>query len=137
LAATPLLRVEVQQETTGTVVIRCTGELDLSNCDELREAINWSFTRDLAALRLDLTGLTFFDSTGVTCLIECNESCTTHGVDLEIAPRPMVAKVLALLDFDSATQARILPPTPSAPTEDSGATSPANLDLSLHLWKKP
>ncbi|MDX6534750.1 MAG: anti-sigma factor antagonist [Gaiellales bacterium] len=122
LAATPLFQVDVQQEAPGVVAIHCRGELDLSTCDELREAINWLFTPDLSTLRVDLTGLTCFDSAGVNCLLECHQSCIALSVDLEIAPSPVVARVLDLVDFREATKARILPPATPIPatTADSG-----------------
>ncbi|MDX6533970.1 MAG: anti-sigma factor antagonist [Gaiellales bacterium] len=110
MATRSLLRVEVQQEVTGVVVISCSGELDQSNCDELREAITWSFTPDLSTLRVDLTGLTFFDSAGVKCLLECHQSCATLGVGLEIVPSRAVARVLDVVGFRAATEARVLPP---------------------------
>jgi anti-anti-sigma factor len=121
VATTPLLRVDVLQESPNVVVVSGAGELDLTNCDELREAINWSFTSDLSILRLDMTALSFFNSVGVNCLLQCHQSCTTLGVDLEIAPSPVVAKVLDLVGFRAATEARILPPAPprSATARDS------------------
>jgi anti-anti-sigma regulatory factor len=72
-------------------------------------------------LRLDMTALSFFNSVGVNCLLQCHQSCTTLGVDLEIAPSPVVAKVLDLVGFRAATEARILPPAPprSATARDS------------------
>jgi stage II sporulation protein AA (anti-sigma F factor antagonist) len=127
MATTPLLRVDVQQESPNVVVVSCAGELDLTNCDELREAINWSFTPDLSMLRLDLTALSFFDSVGVKCLLECHQTCTTLGVDLEIAPSPVVARVLDLVGFRGATETRILPPPPpQAATAPDSETGTAN-----------
>jgi anti-anti-sigma factor len=122
MTAAPLLRLEVQQEAVGMVAIRCSGELDLSNCEELRDAINWSFTPDLSALRLDLTGLTFFDSVGVKCLLECHQSCVALDVSLEIASSVEVARVLELVGFRAATETRVLPPEPpaSAASTDPG-----------------
>jgi anti-sigma B factor antagonist len=104
LATKPLLRVEVQQATPGVVVIRCEGEVDLTTCEELREAIGWSFTPDLTTLRLDLTAVEFFDSAGIRCLVECHRRCAELDIALEVVTSPAVERVLSLVGFREATQ---------------------------------
>jgi anti-anti-sigma factor len=86
------------------VVIGCVGELDLITCAALETAIGESFSLDVAVLCLDLTGITFFDSTSVRCLIECHRRCISRHVRLEVDTSPVVERVLALIGFRSATR---------------------------------
>jgi len=104
-----MLQLEVQAED-GTVVIRCAGELDMSVCDKLCEAIAWSYTRELKALRLDMTALTFMDSSGLACLVETNNRCQHLGVRFDLIPSEPVARLLDL------TGAPIPHTTPARPT---------------------
>jgi anti-anti-sigma regulatory factor len=82
--ATRELRVEVQQQAPGVVVVRCLGDLCFSTADDLREAIQWSLTPDLELLRLDLTGVTQIGPAGVRCLELAWQRCEELGVVLEI-----------------------------------------------------
>jgi anti-sigma B factor antagonist len=59
----------------GTQMIACAGEIDLSTSDMLAEAIEWAFTADLEELRVDLRGVTFLDSTGISCLVNAWRRC--------------------------------------------------------------
>jgi anti-sigma B factor antagonist len=94
----------VQQATPGVVVVRCEGEVDLSTCADLQEAIDWSFTPELATLRLDLTGIEFLDSAGIRCLVECHQRCADLGITFELVANPAVERVLSIVGFREATQ---------------------------------
>jgi anti-anti-sigma factor len=108
LTAEPLVEVEGLQPRRGITVIRCAGELDMSSCAEVREAIDWSFTPDLETLRLDLTAVTFFDSCAVRCLAGCLQHCRELGVALELLPSAAVTRVLRLVGFEQLGGLEIL-----------------------------
>jgi stage II sporulation protein AA (anti-sigma F factor antagonist) len=95
------------------VAIACHGEIDLSTCPTLQEAISRSFTPDLLLLRLDLTGVTFFDSTGVRCLVDCQRRCENVGARLDVVASPIVERVLHLVGLRAILQ--------QSPPTDSGA----------------
>jgi anti-anti-sigma factor len=64
-------------------------------------------------LALNLTGVTFFDSTGVRCLVECQQRCENVGVRLDIVASPIVERVLHLVGLRAILQ--------QSPPTDSGA----------------
>ena len=88
-----MLMIDVEAED-GVAVIHCHGELDVSVCGELRAAIQRVSTPDLALLRIDTTGLSFMDSSGLHCLVETEERCQQHGTRLEVIPSRPVSRLL-------------------------------------------
>ena len=90
-----LLRLQVEAGD-GVAVIRCEGELDLSVRDAFRQAIETSNSPDLTTIRIDATGLTFMDSSGLSCLIEAAQRCREHGTRLEVIPSEPVARLFEL-----------------------------------------
>lgn len=63
-------KFEVVQSTEGsTVVLSVIGELDMSTAEVLSERVEQQLSDRPAALRLDLRGLTFMDSSGLRLLI--------------------------------------------------------------------
>lgn len=72
----------------GTQTIMCAGEIDLSTCDMLAEAISWAFTADLEDLRIDLRGVTFLDSTGISCLVQAWRRCDRLGKQMTVSVTP-------------------------------------------------
>lgn len=112
---TPLLTLEIQQAAAGTVVIFCSGEVDLSVSGELEEAIEWSYTPDLKRLRIDATNVSFMDSTGLDCLARAQTRCDQLGVTLEFVPSPAVRRVFEATGFgDVAVLIEHRPTTKSA-----------------------
>jgi anti-anti-sigma factor len=89
-----------RQTDDCAVAIRCRGELDLSVCDELKQAIDRSYAPDLAALKIDMTGLTFIDSSGLACILQTADHCRRLGVTLEVIPSRPVARLFALAGVD-------------------------------------
>lgn len=92
-ANTLVLNVETGD---GMAVIHCHGELDMSVSDHLRAAIERVYTPGLAVIRIDTTGLSFMDSSGIHCLIETEQRCQEHGTRLEVIPSRPVARLLAI-----------------------------------------
>jgi anti-sigma B factor antagonist len=99
-----LLRVEVSQDRDGATVIRCAGEIDVSNVSDVREALAWSMTADLRALRVDATKVSFVDSNGVRCLIQAAKACSDVGARFEIVPSGQVARTLNLYCLRAAVE---------------------------------
>jgi anti-anti-sigma factor len=89
-----LLRTEVHLESSGVVVIRCMGELDMSCVGELIEAIEWSRTPELRVLRIETKGLDFIDSSGLHCLMDAQDRCQATGVRMELAMSPAVERLV-------------------------------------------
>jgi anti-sigma B factor antagonist len=67
-----LARVEVDRR--GEVcVVRLHGEVDISNAQEVSEAIEAAVPRDALELAVDLTGTDYLDSAGVSLLVRLAE----------------------------------------------------------------
>jgi anti-sigma B factor antagonist len=97
---------------SGRPCIVVEGELDLSNADELTDALR----RELSAghlVLLDLSGVTFIDSTGLAAIINALNSTRESRAELELCsdlrPQPRrlmeltgVLSVLPLVDARAA-----------------------------------
>jgi len=73
--------VDVNDEG-GTVVITVSGELDLATAPELREACGSAAQGSAETVRIDLSGLTFLDSSGISVLVETQRDLEERGATL-------------------------------------------------------
>jgi anti-anti-sigma factor len=84
----------VTNERAGSVVIEAKGELDMAVVDEFRAAftsVDWTTPRVL----VDLTGLTFMDSLGISALVEANGKLRAEGIGWDlVVSRGAVLRVL-------------------------------------------
>jgi len=89
-----LATFRVEQRGTGAVVV-ATGEIDLCTAPRLREAL-LSASRAAARVVLDLTAVTFLDSSGLAVLIDSLRSGDPEqeASPRLVGPRPTVRKVL-------------------------------------------
>jgi anti-sigma B factor antagonist len=72
----------------GVVFLSPTGDIDLATADELKEAGEKALTEYCGTLRIDLSGVTFIDSTGLGALIHIrNAAGSGTSVILENPPR--------------------------------------------------
>lgn len=76
------------------VVVRCAGELDFSVAGELRAELEAAYAPGIALLVIDMSELTFIDSSGLQCLLEAHVWCESHGARLEVARSRAVQRVL-------------------------------------------
>jgi anti-sigma B factor antagonist len=83
-------------------VLRLQGELDVSNRDRLRHAINSALQRQPAALVVDLSGLNFTDCAGLSVLVWAHKRLAERGQQLVITgAKPIVQRLLRLADLDA------------------------------------
>jgi anti-sigma B factor antagonist len=86
----------------GPAVVKLLGELDLSTAP-LLEACLEGLGADGADVRLDLSGLSFCDSSGISAMVTASKRATKRGGHLSIfSPQPAVRSVLeitGLLDY--------------------------------------
>ena len=85
--------VPVASEVAGPRVIRLEGELDIASAAVLRA---WLQEFDARPLTLDLSGLSFTDSTGLATLLRARTRALQHGTRLSI--RGAAGQTLALLE---------------------------------------
>lgn len=87
----------VRRDRACRPVLVVSGELDLSVAQEFGVQLG-RLTRDgHSPAYLDLTRVTFFDSTGINTLIDAVFIAESHGVDLVIDPSQRVLKTLELV----------------------------------------
>ncbi|MGH2856713.1 MAG: STAS domain-containing protein [Solirubrobacteraceae bacterium] len=86
-AAPSVLRIEVVPESARVSVVP-TGELDLSNAEQLRDDLDRAVKAGFTCLVLDLRELQFMDSTGLALIIETYQACRQNGCQLSIIQGP-------------------------------------------------
>jgi anti-anti-sigma factor len=84
------------EPSENTVIVRATGEIDRSTVDMLRRALDAARLEATTAL-LDLSGVTFIDSTGLHLLLEASHSSATSDWGFFVV-RPS-RSVLRLIDM--------------------------------------
>ena len=84
------------------VVVSLTGELDGHHAGRLRTLLAEQLLGGPGSLVLDLTGLSFIDSSGLAALIATDKGTRRAGTALVLAaPQPAVRKVLSLTGIDA------------------------------------
>ncbi len=74
--------------------IRCSGDLDVSTCRELRDAVNRALARDPELLELDCSRISLLTAAGIKCLVEAELACRAKSVPLDMALSPEARRVL-------------------------------------------
>jgi anti-sigma B factor antagonist len=92
--------VSIDARTPSTAVVRLSGELDLMGAPELRARLS-----ELLAARLDvivdLTDLSFIDSTGISVLVGAHKQSAAVGDSFVLrAPSGQIARVLHMTGVD-------------------------------------
>ncbi|HET6848852.1 MAG TPA: STAS domain-containing protein [Gaiellales bacterium] len=87
----PILDVKLLLEP-GTATVRCAGEIDVGTCTKLIDALERVELHDGEAVRVDLSRVTFIDSTGIGCLLHGALRAEKAGVDFEIVPSEAVER---------------------------------------------
>ena len=92
------LDVEIQAHP-GQAMLVLHGELDLAAKSRLHEvAMAQLGVSGLATLGLDLTDITFLDSSGISVLVELRNQAQERGINMEIvAVSPPAARVLTIV----------------------------------------
>jgi anti-sigma B factor antagonist len=94
-----LLRCSYEHDG-GADIVHVRGELDISSVGELQCAVAGAPCKG-RELHLDLSGLTFLDSTGAEALMRIHKSFETDGRRVVLTrPRRQVLTVLTLLGLD-------------------------------------
>lgn len=86
----------------ASVVAHVTGEIDLSNVDEIRAALVDAVVHDTECLVLDLSETSYLDSTGVRLLFELAERLEGRRQQLRIVVTDdaLIRRVLVLTYLD-------------------------------------
>lgn len=102
--AAALLRAGFHAEADGgedSVVIRVQGELDMATAPGLSRALTTALDGSPSTLVVDLSDLSFVDSTGIRVLITAGRRATTEGCPFVLrSPQRPVLKALRLTGVD-------------------------------------
>jgi anti-anti-sigma factor len=79
-----------------TAVAKITGEIDLSNVATIRDALTEGVPNHALALVLDLTPITYLDSSGIQLIYRLREDLRMRGQDLVLVIPPVSAANAAL-----------------------------------------
>lgn len=92
------LSIDIRSGAAGAASVVVSGEVDVSNADELRTALDQCLAGDVADLTVDLAEVPYIDSTGIGVLVGAAHRAAEKNVRLEVArPQRNVARVLGLL----------------------------------------
>lgn len=93
------MHVDVQQSGSGPRVM-VQGEVDLESSPELRSALLAQVAGG-STLTVDLSGVSYIDSSGIASLVEALQACKQAGGRLLLAaPSEAVNKVITLARLD-------------------------------------
>lgn len=99
----------------GATVISAEGEVDHVTVARLRRSVD-RVAPGSGPLVLDLSGVTFFGSAGVACLLDVRRRARSSRIDLRLTCSPVVARMLDLTGvagevvvFDSVSAALSAP----------------------------
>jgi anti-anti-sigma factor len=96
-----LFEVEAADRGNGLVHVELRGELDLSTVGQVQNELNRVEAEAPELLVLDLSQLTFLDSTGLRCVVRADERAREGGRRLVIVKGPdPVQKVFAITRLD-------------------------------------
>ena len=91
----PGLAVHIEDSVEGTATVALRGELDLSTIPRMERALLEQVTQRRAVL-VDLSGLTFIDSSGMGVLIQAVRSANGTPVHILIGPGSQVERVFRI-----------------------------------------
>ena len=99
-----LVGVEIEQRDDHVVVARLTGELDISAAERTGRKIAEAVPSSARGLVVDMSGLEFMDSSGVSMLFSLARQVGSHRQQLRVVAPPgrPVSRVLQIVEFDRA-----------------------------------
>jgi anti-sigma B factor antagonist len=89
------LKLSTRQDSHGNTVLAAAGEIDMSNAADFRDALSQA-GRSAAAFTVDITGVDYLDSAGLTALLP-------YTARIKIFAPAVLAPVLAVSGLDSIT----------------------------------
>ncbi len=90
------------EERSGELVIRLSGDLDLSTFDAVDEVLAHATSNGNRGVRIDLRGVEFIDSSGIRLLLVAQERARVNGHALcIIRGSERIQRVFELTDLDA------------------------------------
>jgi len=86
-----------RQDRPEAVCLVVEGEVDLADIAEFHQAAAALIADARSPAVLDLTGVTFFNSSGIGCLATAEKAAESQGVHLVVEASPAVRRVLDIV----------------------------------------
>ncbi|RSM63227.1 anti-sigma factor antagonist [Amycolatopsis sp. WAC 01376] len=93
--AAPLVMAETVR-SEDAITVEVAGDIDIATSSRLRAELEALLERRPAAVVLDLTRVSFCDSSGLSVLVQANRQCAEDGIDLSLAPSKVLLRALEL-----------------------------------------
>jgi anti-anti-sigma factor len=95
--------IVIDHPEDGVAVVALRGQLDIDTAAHLRSALETALERPTPRVVVDLSGLTFCDSIGLSSLALAYNHCVDSGGYLRLAaPNPFLRKVLTVVGLAAA-----------------------------------
>ena len=89
-------------EGVGATRVACAGEVDVSNASELRDALNQALEGAPQTLEVDLSEVSYIDSTGIGVLVGVAHHAKDESVAFKVLrPQRNVDRIMSILGVDS------------------------------------
>jgi anti-sigma B factor antagonist len=108
-------RLEVRSHGQA-MIIAVSGELDLASSPALQEELDRAAVANSQMLIIDLRGLDFMDSTGLSVLVRAHQRSEEHGRQLAMVKGPQ--QVQRLLNLTGVAERLTLVDRPEEPLPD-------------------
>ncbi len=83
--------------TAGVNIVRPVGVLDMFTAPQFSDAVREAFDRRPAAVAVDLSGLSFIDSSGLNVLVRAARESNATGIPLTVVPgKPEVQRPIEI-----------------------------------------
>ena len=98
----PTFELRTAAAATDTVVVTVLGEIDMTTAPELADALA-AATPSVRRVVVDLSNVTFLDSSGLSALVRSRRELAGAGVDLGIVapPSSLARRVIGIAQLDS------------------------------------
>jgi anti-anti-sigma factor len=96
----PDLTVALESRAPGQSLLRVSGELDYGSAPRLREALESVSLHPGGILIIDLSGLTYCDSTGISVLVAAQQRAKAAGTSLALAGvNPEIVRIFRVISL--------------------------------------
>jgi anti-anti-sigma factor len=98
-----LFHLEIAVEGASAVV-RCTGEIDLSNVDRLQRVLGSVIASGAQTIHVDLRAVPYLDSCTMELLLSADAELRRDGRRLQVAARPFACRLFRVVGIETTPE---------------------------------